>query len=132
EESGSAELHEDRAVSERSLVRVRGRDVAVTSGQHDRLVIAAHLAPAVELERAEISREVGSPELVVERGAADGPVDHDREGRRDARGPSVIALPWLARTGDLEVRHRESREARLRLRADAGRALVANLASRAR
>ena len=54
-------------IGERLLVRVVGADVADAAGDHDRLVIAAHLAGDLLLERAEIAGEVRPAELVVER-----------------------------------------------------------------
>src|SRR6185436_8525304 len=88
------------------------------------------------LERAEVAEDRRAPELVVERGPAERPVDHDLEGARDPARRADPALgrrlPWLERAGDAEVGHREPDEAGLRLRAAAGGALVADLAARSR
>ena len=111
---------------------MRRGDIAHPAREHDRLVIAAHFALAVQLEGAEIAREVGTPELVVVGRAADGAVDHDRERGGDAVGLAVGNLPRLLRVRNGEVRDREAGEARLGLGARACRALVANLAARAR
>jgi hypothetical protein len=123
------ELDEERAFAERALRRMRRGDVAEAACEHDRLVVSAHLACEFLLVRAEISGEVGSSELVVEGRSADRAVDHDVERGGNARRLAVIALPRLARPGNVQVRHAEAREPRLRLRADARRALVANLAA---
>ncbi|AJX21855.1 hypothetical protein BG17_3587 [Burkholderia pseudomallei MSHR491] len=146
----AADLDEQRAGRHVVLVRVRVRDVADAARDHDRLVIAAHLAADVLLVHAEVAAQVRAPEFVVERGAAERAVDHDRQRRRDpvraavrrarllrvARGRRLRGVarvfPRFARARQIQVRHREARQARLRPRAAARRAFVANLAARAR
>ena len=113
------------------LLRVQGAHVADAARQHDRLVVAADDARHLLLVDAEVAGEVGAAELVVEGGRADRPLDHDRERRGDAVGAGLRALPRPLVPGDPEVRDREAAEAGLRLRAAAGRALVADLAARA-
>src|SRR5260221_8116179 len=80
-----ADHDERRAGGEARLLYVLGADAAVSTGDHDRLVIAAHLAPRLagdrDLERAEGARDAPAAELIVERGAADGPPEHDVESR---------------------------------------------------
>ena len=93
----AAELHEQRAVGERLLVRVVRADVADAAGDHDRLVVAAHLAGDLLLERAEVAGEVRPAELVVERGGADRAFEHDDERRRDAVRLAGVRFPRLRR-----------------------------------
>src|SRR6185503_2065430 len=132
EETGAAHVDEERALAQRFLVRVLRRDVAVAAREHDGLVVAAHFAAARELEASEVAREVGPAELVVVRGAADGPVDHDLQRRGDARGLAVVAFPRAARIRQLQAGNGKPRKPRLGLAAGAGGALVADLSARAR
>src|SRR5206468_3265346 len=103
--------------------------VAVAAGQHDGLVVATHLARERQLQGAEVTGEVGPAELVVVRRAADRPVDHDLECGGDAAGLAVVAFPRLPRTVDVQVGNAEAGEPGLGLPADAGRALVPQLAA---
>ena len=97
-----------------------GADVAEAAREHDRLVVAAHLAPAavdLELEGAEVAERGGPAELVVERGAAERAVDHDVErASRCAPGLPSVALPRLrARPGCAGCETDEAGEAGLGL-----------------
>ncbi len=130
QQARSAELHDQRAVGERMLAGVARVDVADAAGDHDRLVVAAHLAADVLLERAEVAAEVRAAELVVERRGADRTLQHDRERRGDAPGLLERRLPGLGVPRHAQMRHRVADQPRLGLRADAGRALVADLAAR--
>ncbi len=126
-----AELDQQRARRHRRLERVRGADVAHAARDHDRLVIAAGDAAGLHLEGAEGAGEVGTAELVVERGGADRPLEHDLERRGDPVRLPEVALPRLLEPGDAEVRDAEAAQPCLGLRAAPGRALVAELAARA-
>ena len=116
------------------FVRVRCRDIADAAGDHDRLVIAAHLARDRLLERAEIAAQIGTAEFVVECGAADRTIDHDLQcATRCARGRRSCRVPTAARRpGCADCETRETGQSRLRLRAASGRTFVADLAARAR
>ena len=129
EHAGAAELDEQRAGLEFDLVRIARGDVADAAGDHDRLVVAAHLARHFLLEGAEGAGQIRPAEFVVEGGGADRPLDHDVERRGDALGLAVGLLPRLREAGDVQVRHREAAQAGLRLGAAAGGALVADLAA---
>src|SRR5690606_26377099 len=128
----ATELDQQRAGLERHLVRLAVLDVAETAGDHDGLVVATQLARHLLLEGAEVAGEVRAAELVVERGTAERPLDHDVQGRGDALRPAVGLLPRLLEAGDVEVRDREAGQAGLGPRAAARRALVADLAAGAR
>jgi len=120
-----------------ALLDVHAAHVADATGDHDRLVITTQRgAPAgvvavrnFHLERAEVAEDVRPAELVVERGRAERPVDHDLQRGGDAPRLAVIPLPGLLEPGNLQVRHREAREPRLRLAAATGCALIADLAA---
>ena len=127
-----AEVDQQRSFGNRILRGVLRADVAEAAGDHDRLVIAAHLARDFLLERAEITQQVRAPEFVVERRSPDGPFEHDVERGRDAAGLAVMALPRLRQRRQAKVRHGESGEAGFRLRAPPRRAFVANFAARSR
>src|SRR5205823_11944921 len=81
-------------------------------------------------EGPEIPADRGSPEFVVEGGAAERALDHDVQGRDDPAGLAVFLFPRLHRAGELQVRNGETGQPSLGLGAAAGRALVANLAAR--
>ncbi len=130
--AGATELDQQRIVGQRALVRIASGDVADAAGNHDRLVIAAHLARDLLLERAEVAEQVRPSEFVVERCAADRAVEHDVQRRCDAVRLAVVDFPRLRQPGNTQVRHGKSGQARLRLRAYAGRALVADFAAGAR
>ena len=87
----------------RSFCDVLRADVAETAGQHDGLVVAAQLgavgAGHLLLEGAEIAAQVGTTELVVEGGRADGALEHDVQRRDDAPGLAVVHLPGLGQSG---------------------------------
>ena len=131
----SAQHDDGRAGRDLALLHVRRAHVAEAAREHDRLVVAAHLAARgavrLELERAEVAGDVGPAELVVEGGAAQRALDHDVERARDARRLAVVALPRLHGARQAQVRDREAAEPRLGLGAAARGALVADLAARA-
>src|SRR6185503_14008226 len=103
---------------------------AHAAGDHDGLVVAAYLSRDLLLEGAEIAGQVGTPEFVVEGGAADGRFDHDLQGRGNPRrAPDPVPLPRLHEPGNLEVGDRIAGQSRLGFPAAAGRPLVADLAS---
>src|SRR5690606_20292095 len=90
------------------------------------------LAVVLQLEAAEIAEQVRAPELVVERGAAQRAVEHDLQCRRHARVERARRFPWLRQGRDPQVRDAEAGQSRLGAAAAPGRALVADLAARAR
>src|SRR6201999_3334063 len=76
DEHGRApEHHDGRALGEPFLLHVLAADVAEAARDHDGLVIAADFsAPGArhgDLQRAEVAGDAGTPELVVEGGAAE-------------------------------------------------------------
>jgi hypothetical protein len=129
--AGAAELHELRAGGEAHLLGLRGGDGAEAAGEHDRLGVAAADARHRLLVGAEVAEQVRAAELVVEGGAAEGPVHHDLERARDVRRLAVrVALPGLGvRRVEVQVADGEAGEPGLGLAAAAGRALVADLAA---
>ena len=138
EHARSAQMDQQRAGGELLFEAVGGVDVAHPARQHDGLVVAAHLACAFFLERAEITRQIRPAEFVVERCCAERAVDHDLQRGGDAVGLAVttrvalIDFPWLVATRDVQVGHREPAQPGLGLGTGAGGALVANLAARTR
>eukprot|EP00754_Rhynchopus_humris_P034199 Rhum_TRINITY_DN15543_c0_g1::Rhum_TRINITY_DN15543_c0_g1_i1::g.161066::m.161066 len=131
EHRGPAQHHDVGAGGHRLLLDVLVADVAEATRQHDRLVVALHLALSDGLqEAAEVATDVRAAELVVERGAADRALEHDLHGGGDlARLADLRLLPRALGARDVQVRHAEAGETRLRLAADAGGALVTDLAA---
>src|SRR5215469_3954376 len=129
------EHDEPRADGRRSLLHVRAAYVADAARDHDRLVIAANPVRWIPrrrlLEGAKVPADCRTPELVVEGGSADRPLDHDLERRGDVSGCAELALPRALVPRDAQVRHREPGETGLGLRAAPGRSFITNLPSRA-
>ena len=92
-------------------------------------MVTAHLPCQLLLEGAEIAEQIRPSELVIERCGTDRPFEHDLQRRGDPLGLAVLDFPRLRQRRDLQMRHGEAGETRLRPRADAGRAFVANLAA---
>src|SRR5262249_49508260 len=76
--------------------------------------------------------DVRAAELIVERGGPDRPLQHDLERRGDASRLADALLPRLYPLADAQMRYREAHQPRLRLGTSPGRALIANLTTRAR
>ena len=94
--AGAAELDQHCAFRQVVFVGVGSRDAANAARQHDGLVVAAHFAVDAFLEGAEIARQIGAAEFVVERRAAERAIDHDLQRRRDtARFADSVGFPRL-------------------------------------
>jgi len=76
---------------------MRAPHVPQASGDHDRLVVAAHalgrIAGGALLEGTEVAAHRRAAEFVVERGGADRPFEHDLERGSDARRRAELLLP---------------------------------------
>src|SRR5690606_10745659 len=109
-------------------------DIAQATGDHDRLVVAAHFiavdAWRLDFQRAEIAADIRATEFVVERGTTDRPLDHDVECGNNTRRLAVVAFPRLFKTGNVQVRYREACQARFRFVTTTGRTLVTNFTTR--
>ena len=112
-------------------MRLLRLDIAQAAGNHNRLVVAAHLAVKLLLEGAEIAQQIRAAEFVVKRRAADGAVDHNIQRRSQMAGLAVGLLPRLGETGNIEIGHGKAGQTRFRPRAATGCALVADFAARA-
>ncbi len=111
----TTQLHQRRTRRDRIFSGMFCRDITDAAGQHDGLVIAAHLIGRFDFQRAEITGDIGAAEFVVVGGTAQRAIHHDLQGRGDARGFAVIALPRLPETGNIEIGNGKSGQARLRL-----------------
>ncbi len=109
--------------------------IAKTAGDHDGLVVTAnHRAAGFQhplFEGPKIATDVRTPEFIVEGGGAQGRGNHDVECRSDSFRLAEVAFPDLHHAGNFQIRYREAGQTGLRLGADSGRALIANLAARA-
>ena len=132
EHARPAELHQQRACGDFAFMCLFCLDIAQTTGNHNRLVIAAHLAIELGFEGAEIAQQVRAAEFVVERRTADGGFNHDVERGGNVGGPAVAAFPRLFQIGDIEVGNRIAGQSRLGARAPPRCAFVADFAARAR
>ena len=114
-------------------------DMAYASSQHDGLVITAHFPGDKFLEGTEIPRQIGPPEFVVERRAADGTLQHDLQGRCDTRWLAVrmrmifprllMHFPRLNKSGNVQVGNRETAKPGSGFGATAGGAFVADFSA---
>ncbi len=133
EHGRAAEDDELSAGGDDALLDVLGADVAEAAGEHDGLVVAAHLlaggAGHLLLEAAEITTNVGPAEFVVEGGGTDGAFDHDVQRRDDAPGAAVVGLPGLRGVRQVQVGDGEAAQPGLGLGAAPGGALVTDLAA---
>ena len=126
----TAELHQQAACGEENFVGLPGVDDTQATGNHDGLVVAAlHRINVTDRSLfvfAEVAQQVRAAELVVERRATQGAVDHDvqRAGnvRRFAKGLTHFRP---------QARDAEAGERRLGLGAAPGGTFVADLAARA-
>ena len=126
----TTELDQQAARRKPDLEGMFRGNVADAAGNHDRLVIAAHFTAEFLLETAEVTRQIGSAEFVVEGRRADRAFDHDVERRGDALGLAVVRFPGLDVARNAQVGYRKAAQAGLRLGAAPGGALIANLAAR--
>ena len=128
--AGAAELNQQRAFGNAVFMGLLRLNAAQTTGNHNRLVIAAHAAVVFGFKGAEIAEQVGAAEFVVERGTAQRAVDHDVERRGDVFGFAVGLFPRLRQIGQVEVGHGKTGEAGFRARATAGGAFVTDFTAR--
>ena len=112
-------------------MRLLGLNIAQTAGNHNRLVIAAHLAVELGFKGAEIAQQIRATEFIIERRAADGGFNHDVERGDDVGGLAVATFPRLFHIGDIEVGNRIAGEAGFGARAASRCAFVADFAARA-
>ena len=134
DQHGRATEHDQLgADSDLTLLHVVFTDVAHATGQHDRLVVAAHFftVRGVDglLEGTEVTGQGRATEFVVERSATQRAFDHDVEGVDDALRLAVGLLPRLFEARDTQVGHGEAGQAGLGLGTTAGRAFVADFAA---
>src|ERR1051325_8465932 len=107
-------------------------DIADTAGDHDRLVIAAHILLHALLEGAEVACQVWAAEFVVEGSAPDWTIEHDLQRRSNARGRSdVVSFPGLLESGYPQVGYAETGQARFGFCPPACCAFIADFSTRA-
>ena len=130
--------HDDQLAADRDLafLHVLCANVAVATGNHDRLVVAATrnaaFAERILLVGAEVAGQVGAAKLVIERGTANRAVQHDIECGLHALGLAVVeGFPGLNKFRNAQVRNGKAGQTCFWLAADAGSAFVPNLTARA-
>src|SRR5665647_2532576 len=91
-------------------------DMPYAPSKHNGLVITAHFTGNKLLKSPEIPCQIGPPELVVERRAANGAFQHNLQGRCDTRwfaiGVTLLRLlvhfPRLNKSGNVQIGNRET------------------------
>ena len=128
--AGPPDLNDAIPAAGPALLDMLGVDQADAASDHDRFVIAA-VAPVCNLFiGAENAGDVGPSEFIAERGAADGPLRHDLQRRRQSGGElGVVPFPRQRIVREVQVRSEEGAQPGLRVAADAGGPLVADLAT---
>ena len=86
-----------------ALLYVFATDVAVTTGNHDWLVVTTNFTIVLQFESTEVTAQVRTAEFVVKGSAAQRAVDHDIEGRHNAVWLAVLAFPWLLEARNFQV-----------------------------
>ncbi len=133
QEARTAQLDQQGTFRDHVLVNLATLNIAHAAGNHDRLVVTAHLALEHLFEGTEVTGQVGTAKFVVEGGAANRTLQHDIEGRGDARRTAVFRafrsehFPGLAEAGDIEVGDGETGQAGFRARTTTGSTFVADL-----
>ena len=100
----TTELDQQRARRERLLHALIRPNVANAAGDHDGLVVAAHLTHHRLFEAAEVAGQVRPPEFIVERGRSDRTLDHDLQRRGDPLRAPVGLFPRALEAGNVQVR----------------------------
>ena len=108
-------------------------DITESARQHDRLMVASQLTALrtrdLFLVGSKITAEIGATKLIIERSAANRPLQHDVQCRHDALRFSIIMLPRLFSTGNPQIGDRKTGQSSLGLGAFTGRAFIANLST---
>ena len=126
-----AQLHQQRARRKHFLVGLPLGDLPQAASDHDRLVKAAHHPGHGLFEGAEVARQVGPAELVVEGCAAERAFDHDVQRAGDVgRLARAAALPGFVRARQAQVAGGKARQPRLGPGATARGPFIADLATR--
>ena len=109
--------------------------IAVATGQHNRLVIAANLVAinprAYFLKGAEVTINIGSTEFVIKGRRAQRTVEHNLQRRDNPLRLAKIAFPGLFKAGNAQIGHGKTAQPRLGLGAASGGTLIANFTARA-
>ena len=107
---GATQLNDAGARRNIMLLDVRALDVAHTTGNHDRFVVAAITLGRNQVERLEETAQLRSAELITKAGTTNRPLDHDIQGRGQPRGQfSDVPLPWHREPGYAQVGDHEGR-----------------------
>ena len=107
-------------------------DIAKPARDHDGFVIPPDLAFKLLLENPEITDNVGSTKLVIERGPTDRGFNHDLQRRGDPVRLAVPSLPGMYATGNPQVGHGKPCQSRFWSGAASRRTFIANLPTGAR
>ena len=105
---GRATQHDQLGTHRNStFVHVIGFDVAVTTGNHNGLVVTANLFAVYRgnflFVSSEITVDVRAAEFVIKTSTTQGAFDHKLQRRHNAAGLAIGLLPGLFKTGDIQV-----------------------------
>ena len=125
----TSELDQQGARRERLLQALIRPNVADATGDHDGLVVTAHLTHHRLFEAAEVAGQIRPPEFVVERGRSDRALDHDLQRRGNPLRAPVGLFPGALEAGNVQVRDRKTGQSGLRARTATGGTFVADLAA---
>ena len=136
QQARAAQLNQQCAFRQFMLVDMVAVDIAQAAGNHDGLVVAAHLAVDFGFKGAEVAGQIGAAKFVVECCAANRAIQHDLQRRGNARRLAVglaffaVGFPRVGKVGNVQVGHGKAGQASLRARAATGGAFIADFAAR--
>ena len=80
-------------------------DIAIATGNHNRLVITPALAIKVCFKGSEVPADIWAAKFVVKGGTTNWAFSHNIQRRDDAIRFAIVLFPGLHITGDLQVGH---------------------------
>ena len=101
-------------------------DIAIATGYHNWLVIAAALAIKICFKGSEVTTDIGTAKFVVKGGTTNGAFGHNIQRRDDAIRLAVILFPGLNIAGNLQVGHGKAHKPDFRFGAAAHCTFIAN------
>src|SRR5689334_10416415 len=90
----------------------------------------SRITRCLQLERAEVTVDIGPAKLIVEGSGADRPFDHDVQRGSNAIRLAERALPRLRESGNAQMRNGKARKTRLGFGAPPRRPFIPNLTAR--
>ena len=91
-----------------------GADIAVTPGDHNRLVIAATLVVKIHFKAAHIAADIGATKFVVKGGSTNRAFKHNIQRRDNALRLAILFFPRLLVIGNIQIRNAKAHQSHFR------------------